>query len=123
MVKKLLLVDDEEDMLKLLSYRLKHAGYEVITAGDGQIALDTLENVTPDLILLDLRMPNMDGYEFCELRKENENIKRIPVILLSASLNQDPRNITSSLEVEDVIIKPFEPQDLIDKIEGLIGKP
>ncbi|MBU0682675.1 MAG: response regulator, partial [Candidatus Omnitrophica bacterium] len=85
MAKKIMVIDDELDILEVLTFRLSKAGYEIISAVDGQEALDLLTETIPDLILLDLRLPKIDGYEVCRRIKTSDELKEIPVILLTAS--------------------------------------
>ncbi|MDD5194571.1 MAG: response regulator [Candidatus Omnitrophica bacterium] len=122
MAKKVLVVDDEPDVLKVVSFRLKKAGYEVLTAVNGKIAIDLILEDKPDLIILDLRMPVMDGYEVCTKIKADETLKKIPVILLTASSGGS--NITEKmveLKADDCMIKPFNADELLKKVQKFIG--
>lgn len=121
MAKKVLIVDDEPDVLKIVSFRLKAAGYEITTASDGREALDSAEKDRPDLILLDLRMPVMDGYEVCRKLKSDENLKNIPVIFLTASSGATIKDKAREYKADDYIVKPFEPEDLLRKVKKIIG--
>ena len=85
MAKKILIVDDEPDILKIVTYRLGKAGYEIIAAADGQKGLDLIKEQKPDLVLLDLRLPVLDGDEVCKQVKADDKLKDIPVILLTAT--------------------------------------
>jgi len=119
-VKKVLIADDETDILKVVSFRLKKAGYEVFEASNGQIAIDLISQNKPDLILLDLRMPIMDGYEVCAKIKNDETLKNIPIILLTASSSKIAEK-KNELKAEDCMIKPFNPDELLEKVRKLIG--
>lgn len=115
MPKKILVVDDEKDMINIVSFRLKKAGYDVMTAETGLQALEKVRAKMPDLILLDINLPGMTGYEVCGKLKSDAGTKNIPVIFISAS----DENIEKSAEeygADGFIIKPFEPQELISKI-------
>lgn len=122
MAKKILFVDDEPDLLKVATFRLKKAGYEVVQAVDGQEALDILAGGSPpDLILLDLRLPVVSGYEVCIKVKGDEKTKNIPVILFTAS-TQDIARKAKEWGAEDYLLKPFEPEVLLEKVKRLLDK-
>ena len=116
MAKKVLVVDDEPDVLKIVSFRLKSAGYEVKTASDGQEALDLIEKDCPDLILLDLRMPVMDGYEAINILKADSVLKDIPVIVLTASAMKEEQEKIDSLNCEGYLRKPIEKNKLLREL-------
>ncbi len=121
MAKKILVVDDEVDILEVLTFRLEKLGYEVSSAADGQKALDLLEKEIPDLILLDLRLPVIDGYEVCRRVKKEKKWKNIPIIMLTASSAIKVEKMVEKYNVEGCMMKPFEYEKLIAKIEGIIG--
>ena len=121
MAKKILVVDDEPDILKMVTFRLKKEGYEFITAVDGQEALDLINRQRPDLVLLDLRLPVVDGYEVCKRLKTNEDLRQIPVILVTASSAAEIAEKTKDFQADDYLIKPFEPEELLDKIKKFIN--
>ena len=108
MAKKILIVDDELDMLAVTKARIESAGYEVLTAESGEKALDWLAKDTPDLILLDLLLPKMQGQEVCKRIKCDDSLKRIPVVLFTAS-SSDVVKIAKESGADDYIMKPFEP--------------
>jgi CheY-like chemotaxis protein len=114
MGRRLLVVDDDEDIQVLLKSVLESEDYEVITAGDGLVALNELEQSTPDLILLDLMMPRMDGYTFAEELRQRGLQSSIPVIVLSADVNAKQK--VQQMGAEDYITKPFDLHDLLNKI-------
>ncbi len=116
----ILIVDDEEDILQLLSFRLQKSGYDVLTASDGKIALGLLTDKQVDLILADIRMPNMGGEELCALLREDPKLKDIPLILISASKNEDSGSALSRSCARDFITKPFQPEELLAKIDKYI---
>jgi OmpR family response regulator RpaB len=121
--KKILVVDDEPGILKVTSLRLKKLGYNVLTAVDGKEALDTIRNENPDLVLLDLVMPFMNGAEVCEQIKNDETLKHIPIILFTAS-GSGAMTAEKIKEVgaDDYIVKPFEPEELADKVEEILAQ-
>jgi len=122
MSKKILVIDDETELLKALTIRLKTSGYEVITAQDGQEGLEKAKSSNPDLIVLDILMPKMDGYEVCRLLKFDEKYKSIPVIMLTAKAQDIDKAMGKKVGADDYITKPFETQDLVDKIKKYIGE-
>ena len=120
MAKKVLIVDDEPDILRAAKVRLISFGYEVITAGDGNNIVNIVQKDMPDLILLDLRLPRMDGDKICAMLKTDDRFKHIPIILFTASVVHAPMK-ADKLGVDDLIIKPFEPDVLLYKIKKIIG--
>lgn len=119
--KCVLLVDDEPDILKTVVFRLKKAGYQIITAEDGKTGLELARREKPDLILLDLTLPVMDGCEVCQRLKSDDNFKKIPVIFLTASMVDKITDKIKEFSVEDYIIKPFESEELLNKVRKYIG--
>lgn len=119
--KRILLVEDEPDILKITAFRLKKAGYEVITAMDGEKGLELAEKEMPGLILLDLGLPVMDGYEVCRRLKADEKLKKIPVVVFSASTDK-VKEATEQIGADDYIVKPFEPEGLWEKVKKFIGE-
>jgi len=117
MSRRILVVDDEVELLKAMSIRLKASGYEVITAQDGQEGLEKAKRLIPDLIVLDVLMPKLDGYEVCRLLKFDEKYKYIPVIMLTAKAQDIDKATGKKVGADDYITKPFETQDLIEKIK------
>ena len=116
MAKRILVVEDEEDILRLVTFRLRKLGYEILTATDGQKALALIREERPDLILLDLRLPIIDGYEICKRVKADEELKHIPVILLTAAAVMIDEKAKEA-GADDYIIKPFDSQDLVRKMQ------
>ena len=121
MAKKILIVEDEIDILKTVSFRLSKAGYDVSTASDGQIALKMMEKNKPDLVLLDLRLPVLSGDEVCKYIRSNDLLKNIPIILFTASVTGDIIKKTADFGANDYIAKPFTSEDLMNKIKKFLG--
>ncbi len=117
---KILIIDDEPDILRLIAIRLKVVGYETLEAPDSEVALELLNKETPDLILVDLLLPGMQGDEFCQKIRADLKFKDIPIILFTASVI-DIKKITERAGAQDYIIKPFEPEQLLYKIKRLIN--
>jgi len=116
MMAKILIVDDELDILKMVVFRLRKSGYEVITATDGQEALEMIEKDNPDLIILDLVLPKIDGYEVCKRLKASDEFRNMPVIFLTASTCADLSEKAKELGADDYLTKPFEPDILIERV-------
>ncbi|MFH1640594.1 MAG: response regulator [Candidatus Omnitrophota bacterium] len=117
--KKILLVEDTIAILKLTKFRLENAGFEVVAATDGQIALEIMQNNRPDIVLLDYGLPKLDGAEVARRIKSDERYKAIPVIMFTASLEN--LKLIRELGIEDGILKPYEPEELILKIKKYLG--
>ena len=117
-MKHILLVDDVSTNLKCVSLILKNK-YELTMVKSGREALECLQTAIPDLVLLDIHMQDMDGYEVMEHMKENPKTADIPVILLTADAEQDSEKRGKALGAVDFIRKPFEPQILLDSIEAI----
>jgi CheY-like chemotaxis protein len=117
----ILVVDDDPVIQKLLSVNFEMEGYRVITAGDGLEGLEQVTSEQPDLVLLDVMMPKMDGLEAARRIKANPATKHIPVVLLSAKAQS--ADIQGGLEAgaDDYVTKPFDPLELLDKVAALIG--
>lgn len=119
--KRICLIDDEPDILKVTAWRLTKAGYEVVVAVDGPTGLALIEKDRPDLILLDLNLPGMSGEEICLKIKKDPNLKKIPVIVFTAS-RQGARELSKSIGAENYVLKPYEPQNLLNIVKQYIGK-
>jgi len=120
--KRILVVDDEIYIVHILEFTLTMEGYEVLTAADGEEALEKIEHERPDLIVLDIMMPKMDGYEVCRKIRENEEVRSLPVILLSAKGRPIDRETGLEVGADDYIVKPFSPRRLLEKIKDLLHR-
>jgi CheY-like chemotaxis protein len=121
--KTILVVDDEPDILRVTSIRLKKLGYNVLTAVDGKQGLDTMRREKPDLVLLDLVMPSMDGAEVCEQLKNDKVLKHVPIILFTAG--GSPAMTDEKVKqfgADDYIVKPFEPEEFTGKVEKILAQ-
>ena len=121
MPKRILLVDDEPNILILLGTRLRTEGYEVITAKDGQAGLDSAKKEKPDLIILDLMLPKMDGYKVCGLLKKDSRYAKIPIVMFTARGQEEDRKMAEEVGADAYVTKPFVPQMLLSKIQELIS--
>lgn len=124
MAKKIMIVDDEKDVLFLLKVLLEKEGFEVIEAQNGKIAYEKLTDpknpIRPDLIILDVMMPEMDGYTFETKMLESEDLKKIPIIILTAK-GQIRELFEVSANVEAFVEKPFDPKKLVSLIKGALN--
>ncbi|MFA6078839.1 MAG: response regulator [Candidatus Omnitrophota bacterium] len=118
--KKILVVEDSQDIRSILSMRLVINGYDVVTAVDGQEGLDKARDEHPDLIMLDLMLPKIDGYEVCRMLKFDDKYKNIPIIILSALDQQEDREKATKSGADAYFIKPFDLELLLTKIKKLI---
>jgi DNA-binding response OmpR family regulator len=119
---KILVVDDEIYIVHILDFSLGMEGYEVITALDGEQALEKLHSERPDLIVLDIMMPKLDGYEVCKAIKSNPQTRHVPVILLSAKGRNVDQKMGFDVGADDYITKPFSPRKLVERINQLLGQ-
>lgn len=120
--KRILVVDDEVYIVHILEFSLSMEGYEVLTAFDGEEALQVVEENSPDLIVLDIMMPKIDGYEVCRHLRSEERFADIPIILLSAKGRPIDREEGMKAGANDYITKPFRPRKLLEKIEELLSE-
>ncbi len=115
----ILLVDDEERLLSLLEAYLSQAGFSVATAGNGLQALRVAQQQPPDLIVLDVMMPEMDGYEFMRQYRRERNV---PIILLTAKVEPEDRIVGLELGADDYLTKPFRPRELLARIRAVLRR-
>ncbi len=120
MAKKILVVDDEIDLVKVIEIRLKHAGYEVLVANDGQEALDRARKEKPDLILLDLMLPKIDGYKVCRMLKFDEKYKNILIVMFTAMAQESDAKLGFETGADAFITKPFQHKVVLAKIKELL---
>lgn len=119
MAKTIMVVDDEPRLVSLVEAYLTQEGYRVVTAGDGRQAMFLARQEKPDLIVLDIMMPEMDGYEFMRLhRKEQET----PIILLTARVEDDDKVLGLELGADDYLTKPFRPRELVARIRAVLRR-
>jgi two-component system phosphate regulon response regulator PhoB len=115
-------VDDEPDALELIGFNLKAAGYEVHAAADGEEAVSKARKVAPDLILLDVMLPEVDGLEVCKILRRDPATSRIPIIMLTAKAAEIDRVLGLDLGADDYVTKPFSPRELVLRIKGLLKR-
>jgi len=122
MVGRILIIDDEPELVKAVEVRLKASGYDVEVAYDGKAGIDKAKRVKPDLILLDFVMPMMDGYEVARELMADLEIKQIPIIVLTASQQRDLKTKFRELGINAFILKPFETSDLLEMVNKYLSK-
>jgi len=120
--KRILVVDDEIYIVHILEFSLTMEGYTVLTASDGEEALKMIEQERPDLVVLDIMMPKLDGYEVCRRLRQDEQFGNLPVILLSAKGRPVDRDAGLQAGADDYIAKPFSPRRLLEKIRELLER-
>jgi DNA-binding response OmpR family regulator len=119
---KILIAEDERDIRELIIFTLKFAGHEVIPTKDGEEAYATALQTAPDLILLDVRMPRMTGYEACEQIKANPATRAIPVVFLSAKGQESEIKTGLDAGADEYILKPFSPDQLIGQVKTILAR-
>ncbi|MBI4640520.1 MAG: response regulator transcription factor [Candidatus Tectomicrobia bacterium] len=119
---KILIVDDEQDLVDLISYNLKNAGFEAISAFRGPSALEKARREAPDLIILDLMLPDLDGIEICKILKREEATQQIPIIMLTARSEEVDRIVGLELGADDYVTKPFSPRELILRVRAILRR-
>jgi DNA-binding response OmpR family regulator len=117
----ILAVDDERDVTDLVAFQLTRAGCTVLTAGNGRQALASVRERRPDLIILDLMLPDIDGFGICEILRRTPATATIPVVLLTAWATSDARHLGLELGALDYITKPFSSRDLVDRVQRLLA--
>jgi len=122
--KRILCIEDEPEMIELMRLILSRKGYQVTGATGGQAGLEKMQQELPDLVLLDLMMPDMGGWEVYQQMKVDEKLKEIPVIIVTAKAQSIDKVLGLHIaKVDDYIAKPFNPSELIDSVENVFKKP
>jgi two-component system alkaline phosphatase synthesis response regulator PhoP len=118
--KRILIADDEEDVVTTLQFTLEKEGYQCLTAYDGKEALDKAKRENPDLIILDIMMPKMNGYEVSRLLKFDARFKHIPIVMLTARTQAKDKEIGRDTGADVYITKPFEMDDLVSTVHNIL---
>jgi len=118
----ILVIDDEEDIRELLKFNLENEGYSVSSVATGEEALDSVRKLFPDLIILDLMLPGIDGLEVCKKIKSDEQLQHIPVLMLTAKSEETDEVIGLELGADDYLTKPFSPRILLARLKSLIRR-
>jgi DNA-binding response OmpR family regulator len=122
MRKKILVVDDDAELVELISFNLKQAGFSIGTACDGVDALKKAHSLEPDLIVLDVMMPELDGFAVCEILRRDAATARLPILMLTALSSELGRLAGLGSGASDFVTKPFSPRVLVQRIEELLQK-
>ncbi len=120
--KTILIVDDEVDLVETVRFPLEMGGYRVLVSYNGEDALNQARKENPDLILLDLMLPKMDGYKVCRLLKFDARYKHIPILMLTAKTQERDKVLGMETGANEYITKPFEIEDLMKKVRGYLNE-
>ncbi|HET9941158.1 MAG TPA: response regulator [Candidatus Eisenbacteria bacterium] len=120
---RVLVVDDEPDLVRVLEFGLKASGYTVEVASDGQEGLKKAREIKPDVILLDLMLPKLDGYKVCRLLKFDDRFKHIPIIILSARTQEGDQTLALEMGANRFVTKPYDFSEILGYIETLLKSP
>ena len=119
---QILIIEDDKHISKLVKYNLEKAGYDCTVADDGEEALGILAKERPDLIILDIMLPKMDGFELCRVIKQDVKRRNIPIIMLTAKGEEVDRIVGLELGADDYVVKPFSPRELILRIKAILKR-
>jgi two-component system alkaline phosphatase synthesis response regulator PhoP len=120
--KKILIVDDEVDLVETVRFPLEMEGYTVLVSNDGEDALNKARREKPHLILLDLMLPKLDGYKVCRLLKFDEKYKHIPILMLTAKIQEKDKIMGKETGADEYITKPFDIDALLEKVKSYLGE-
>lgn len=119
---KILVAEDEKNIARVVAYNLEKEGYQVSVAKDGEEALEKVRREAPDLILLDLMLPKMDGLEICRALKSDSKTSRLPIIMLTAKAQETDRVVGLEMGADDYIPKPFSPRELLARVKAVLRR-
>ncbi|MBZ0120423.1 MAG: response regulator [Sandaracinaceae bacterium] len=122
MSERILIVDDEPDIVELLEYTLRQTGYTVVTARDGASALAEVRRQRPDLILLDLMLPDIPGTEVCRRLKKDQGFESIPIIMITARGEEIDRVVGFEIGADDYVVKPFSPREVVLRVNAILRR-
>ncbi len=118
----ILVVDDEPDIVEIIQYNLDKSGFDVIVAEDGPSALEKARDETPDLIVLDLMLPGLEGTDVCRILKQDDRTRSIPILMLTAKSEEIDRIIGLELGADDYVVKPFSPREIALRIRNILRR-
>jgi DNA-binding response OmpR family regulator len=121
-LKKILIVDDEVDLVETVRFPLEMEGFNVLVSYNGEDALNQARKEKPDLIILDLMLPKLDGYKVCRLLKFDEKYKHIPILMLTARTQEKDKIMGMETGADEYITKPFEMDDLMERVKSHLNK-
>lgn len=119
---RILIAEDEPDIRELVAFTLRFAGHEVTTTMNGEEALHKAGELIPDLIMMDVRMPRMTGYDACRAMKADDKLKDIPVVFLSAKGQDAEIQVGLEAGAEEYLLKPFAPDQLVERVKAILSK-
>ncbi len=122
MAQRILVTDDDHQIVRLVRSYLEQAGYQVLTAADGSTALRIIRTERPDLIILDLMLPDRDGWDITRVVRGDENLARIPIIMLTARVEDTDRIVGLELGADDYITKPFNPREVVARVRAVLRR-
>jgi len=120
MDKKILVIEDDPATLRLIDYSLRHEGYQVLTASNGLEGLRKVHNEEPDLIILDVMLPGMDGFEICHHLRSEPDTAQLPILMLSAKAQEIDKNTGLKVGADDYLAKPADPSEIVSRVESLL---
>ncbi len=121
MTAKILIADDEPHVLRSLEFVLKKAGFTIVTAENGELALEKALSERPDLILLDIQMPKMDGNTVCRKLRDDESFQSVPIIMLTAKGQEAAKEQSFDSGADEFMTKPYSPRSLVARVQQLLG--
>jgi DNA-binding response OmpR family regulator len=119
---KILIAEDEPDIRELVTFMLRFAGYEVVAAVNGEDAVQMASRELPDLVLMDVRMPRLTGYDACRVMKANPDLRHVPVVFLSAKGQESEIQTGLDAGAEEYLLKPFSPAELTSRVKGILAR-
>jgi len=122
MSKKILIVEDDRDIVEMIEYNLREEGYETVSAFDGEEGVNVAKTKQPDLIILDIMLPVIDGFEVCRILKNEDTTAHIPIIILSAKSQEVDKVVGLELGADDYVTKPFSPRELIARARAILRR-
>src|SRR6202012_4363477 len=114
-----LVIDDEKDLIELVRYNLEKEGFDIIAAGDGPSGMEVIRKHRPDLVVLDLMMPGMDGLAVCQQLRSDARVGRVPIIMLTAKATEADRIVGLEFGADDYITKPFSPREVVARVKAV----
>ena len=121
-MERVLIVDDDPDIVRLVRYNLSHSGFEVQTAATGREALELVQKQPPDLVVLDVMLPDVDGLEVCRTLRQQSSSRRIPILMLTARGEEIDRVVGFELGADDYVSKPFSPRELVLRVKSILRR-
>ena len=119
---RILVVDDDKQIVRLVRSYLEQAGYQVLTAGDGETALHTIRHDDPDLVVLDLMLPDLDGWEITRIIRSDPNLAGLPIVMLTARVEDTDKIVGLEIGADDYIAKPFNPREVVARVRAVLRR-